>query len=73
MKSGVTIRADNAQAILDALKSLTKKDVLVGILRKTVSVMMFRLAMPGSVTSTNTAHRRKTSPHDRTWSPVLNR
>ncbi|MFZ5100475.1 hypothetical protein ACOY5O_00115 [Enterobacter roggenkampii] len=31
MKSGVTIRADNAQAILDALKSLTKKDVLVGI------------------------------------------
>ncbi|EGN2276767.1 hypothetical protein QPG87_002977 [Salmonella enterica] len=31
MKSGVTIRADNAQAILDALKSLTKKDVLIGI------------------------------------------
>ncbi|EAA5836774.1 hypothetical protein T071_01200 [Salmonella enterica subsp. enterica] len=31
MKSGVTIRADNAQSILDALKSLTKKDVLVGI------------------------------------------
>lgn len=30
-KSGVTTRVDNAQAILDALKSLTKKDVLVGI------------------------------------------
>ncbi|EGG3071048.1 hypothetical protein MOR33_004886 [Salmonella enterica] len=31
VKSGVTTRVDNAQAILDALKSLTKKDVLVGI------------------------------------------
>ena len=31
MKSGVTTRVDNAQSILDALKSLTKKDVLVGI------------------------------------------
>ncbi len=31
MKSGVTIRADNAQAILDALKSISKKEVLVGI------------------------------------------
>lgn len=30
-KSGVTTRVDNAQAILDALRSLTKKDVLVGI------------------------------------------
>ena len=30
-KSGVTTRVDNAQSILDALKSLTKKDVLVGI------------------------------------------
>ncbi|MGU3523845.1 hypothetical protein ACLBW2_12170 [Enterobacteriaceae bacterium C23F] len=31
MKSGVTVRKDNSQAILDALKSLTKKEVLVGI------------------------------------------
>ena len=31
MKSGITIRADNAQAILDALKSISKKEVLVGI------------------------------------------
>lgn len=31
MKSGVTVTGDNAQAIIDALKSLTKKDVLVGI------------------------------------------
>ncbi|MGJ3536483.1 hypothetical protein [Citrobacter portucalensis] len=31
MKSGVTTRIDSAQSILDALKSLTKKDVLVGI------------------------------------------
>ena len=30
-KSGVTTRVDNAQAILDALRLLTKKDVLVGI------------------------------------------
>ncbi|EGO4098269.1 hypothetical protein ITZ39_003287 [Escherichia coli] len=30
-KSGVTTRVDNAQAILDALRSITKKDVLVGI------------------------------------------
>ncbi|HEA8584464.1 TPA: hypothetical protein RXP34_002807, partial [Escherichia coli] len=30
-KSGVTTRVDNAKAILDALRSLTKKDVLVGI------------------------------------------
>lgn len=30
-KSGVTTRVDNAQAILDAIRSLTKKDVLVGI------------------------------------------
>ncbi|HBB8700730.1 hypothetical protein [Escherichia coli] len=30
-KSGVTTRVDNAQDILDALRSLTKKDVLVGI------------------------------------------
>ncbi|EMX0763208.1 hypothetical protein RZP91_03410 [Citrobacter freundii] len=30
-KSGVTTRVDNAQAILDSLRSLTKKDVLVGI------------------------------------------
>ncbi|MDT3751101.1 hypothetical protein ROT99_01780 [Citrobacter freundii complex sp. 2023EL-00966] len=30
-KSGVTTMVDNAQAILDALRSLTKKDVLVGI------------------------------------------
>ncbi|EKS7780407.1 hypothetical protein ACOGYP_001812 [Edwardsiella piscicida] len=30
-KSGVTTRVDNARAILDALRSLTKKDVLVGI------------------------------------------
>ena len=31
MRSGVTIRADNAQAILEALKTLTNRDVLVGI------------------------------------------
>lgn len=31
MKSGVTIRADTAQGILDALKTLANKDVLVGI------------------------------------------
>ncbi|WP_431022039.1 Bacteriophage protein [Erwinia rhapontici] len=31
MRSGVTITGDNAQAIIDALKSLTRKDVLVGI------------------------------------------
>ncbi|HCA7460069.1 TPA: hypothetical protein MX372_004907, partial [Enterobacter roggenkampii] len=30
-KSGVTTRVDNAQAILDALKSISKKEVLVGI------------------------------------------
>lgn len=31
MKSGLTIRADAAQGILDALKTLANKDVLVGI------------------------------------------
>ncbi|MDM3348582.1 hypothetical protein [Citrobacter sp. Cf116] len=31
MKSGVTIVADNSQAILDALKAIAKKEVLVGI------------------------------------------
>lgn len=30
-KSGVTTRVDNAQAILDALKAIGRKDVLVGI------------------------------------------
>lgn len=31
MKSGLTVHADNAQSILDALKTLANKDVLVGI------------------------------------------
>lgn len=31
MKSGLTVRSDNAQSIIDALHELTKKDVLVGI------------------------------------------
>lgn len=31
MKSGLTIRTDDAQGILDALKTLANKDVLVGI------------------------------------------
>lgn len=31
MKSGLTIRADTAQSILNALKTLANKDVLVGI------------------------------------------
>ncbi|RBO14343.1 hypothetical protein [Pantoea sp. 3_1284] len=31
MRSGLNIRADNAQSILDALKVLTNRDVLVGI------------------------------------------
>jgi len=31
VRSGLNIRADNAQSILDALKALTNKDVLVGI------------------------------------------
>jgi len=31
MKSGLTIRTDTAQSILDALKTLANKDVLVGI------------------------------------------
>lgn len=31
MKSGVTVTADNFKAIIDAINSLTKKDVLVGI------------------------------------------
>ena len=31
MRSGLTVRVDNVQSILDALKALTKKDVLVGI------------------------------------------
>ncbi|WP_434774131.1 hypothetical protein [Pantoea agglomerans] len=31
MKSGLTVRANKAQNILDALKALTNKDVLVGI------------------------------------------
>lgn len=31
MKSGLAIRADTAQSILDALKTLANKDVLVGI------------------------------------------
>lgn len=31
MKSGVTVRADNTQAIFDALRAISKKDVLVGI------------------------------------------
>lgn len=31
MKSGLTVRLDNAQSIVDALRTLTKKDVLVGI------------------------------------------
>ena len=31
MRSGLSVRNDNAQSILDALKALVKKDVLVGI------------------------------------------
>lgn len=31
MKSGLTVRADKAQSVLDSLRSLTRKDVLVGI------------------------------------------
>lgn len=31
MKSGLTVRSDHAQSILDALKTLANKDVLVGI------------------------------------------
>ncbi|WP_312545191.1 hypothetical protein [Pantoea eucalypti] len=31
MKSGLTVRSDSAQSILDALKTLANKDVLVGI------------------------------------------
>lgn len=31
MRSGLNIRADNAQSILDALNALTNRDVLVGI------------------------------------------
>lgn len=31
MKSGLTVRIDSAQSILDALKTLANKDVLVGI------------------------------------------
>ena len=31
MKSGLTIRKDNAQSVLDALKTIGNKDVLVGI------------------------------------------
>lgn len=31
MKSGVTVRSDNVQSILDAIKGIIKKDVLVGI------------------------------------------
>lgn len=31
MKSGVTVRTDNTQAIFDALRAISKKDVLVGI------------------------------------------
>ncbi|WP_414162880.1 hypothetical protein ACMGGS_12190 [Superficieibacter sp. BNK-5] len=31
MRSGLSVRNDNAQSILDALKALMKKDVLVGI------------------------------------------
>lgn len=31
MKSGLTVRVDNARSILDALKNIGKKDVLVGI------------------------------------------
>lgn len=31
MKSGVTVRSDNAQSILDAIKGIVNKDVLVGI------------------------------------------
>lgn len=31
MKSGVKITTDNAQAILDSLKALTRKEVLIGI------------------------------------------
>jgi len=31
MKSGLTVRGDSAQSILDALKTLANKDVLVGI------------------------------------------
>lgn len=31
MKSGVTVRADNTQALFDALRAISNKDVLVGI------------------------------------------
>lgn len=31
MKSGLTVRADKAQSVLDSLRTLTRKDVLVGI------------------------------------------
>lgn len=31
MKSGVKVTTDNAQAILDSLKALTSKEVLIGI------------------------------------------
>lgn len=72
-KSGVTTRVDNAQAILDALKSISKKEVLVGIPEADSEREDVPFGNAGSVTSTNTAHRRKTSRHDLTWSPALNR
>jgi hypothetical protein len=69
MKSGVTTRVDNAQAIFDALKSIGKKEVLVGIPEAASSRKIHHSVMPGSVTSTNTVHRRKISPAptSRTW------
>ncbi len=72
-KSGVTTRVDNAKAILDALRSLTKKDVLVGIPSEDSERDDVPFVMRASVTSTNTAHQSRTSRHDLTWSPALNR
>lgn len=71
-KSGVTTRVDNAQAILDALKSLTKRMCWSVYLRKTAIGMMCRSVMPGLGISTNTVHLHKTSHHVRILYPALN-
>ena len=65
-KSGVTTRVDNAQAILDALRSLTKKDVLVGIPEEDSEREDVPFGNAGIGYVNEYGHQRKTYPHART-------
>lgn len=73
-KSGVTTRVDNAKAILDALRSLTKKDVLVGIPSEDSGRddVPFGNAGIGYLNEYGSPEQN-IPPTTLTWSPALNR